>query len=55
MNSKGMKSIFKRRGNESGSVEAVETSLNEIVEKEELRKKSEGEIVSALNNLVLSK
>jgi len=33
-----MKSIFKRRGNESGTVEAVETALTDIVIREDARK-----------------
>lgn len=45
-NCNGLKSIFKRRGNQSGTVEAAESALTDILIKEDLRKKSESDIVN---------
>lgn len=36
--SNGLKSIFKRRGNTSGTVEAAQSALGDILIKEDLRK-----------------
>jgi hypothetical protein len=37
-NTKGLKSIFKRRGNQSGTVEAVQAAFRDIVQMEDQRK-----------------
>ena len=50
----GLKSIFKRRGNQSGTVEAAQTALTDILLKEDLRKRSEVDIVELVKALDLN-
>jgi len=45
-NCNGLKSIFKRRGNQSGTVEAAQGAVSDITLKEDLRKKVENDVIS---------
>ena len=50
----GLRSIFKRRGNQSGTVEAAQTALSDILLKEDLRKRSENDTVDLVKALELN-
>jgi hypothetical protein len=49
------RSIFKRRGNQSGTVEAAESGLIDILNKEDMRKQAENEMITQLATLELTK